>query len=212
MIDLRYSRRDVLRSTVGLAGLTIPTFLQARAQAAAAPRARSCIIIYLWGGIGHQESWDPKPQALADLRGEFSPISTSTPGIQFCEHIPLMAKHADKLAVVRSLHHAVGGHGGALYTSMTAQRAPMGRARDRSNWPSITAMISKFREADEGTPRAICMPYLNYDNGSLIQGQFGGLAWRGLRSHHDEDACGKTIRRRFALHRQRVRSKAALKK
>lgn len=176
MFDLRYSRRDVLRSAVGLAGLTLPTFLQARAQAAA-PRTRSCIIIYLWGGIGHQESWDPKPQALTDLRGEFSPISTATPGIQFCEHVPLIAKHSEKLAVIRSLHHTVGGHGGALYTSMTAQRAPTGRARDRNNWPSITAMISKFRDAHEGTPRAICMPYLNYDNGALIQGQFGG--WLG---------------------------------
>ena len=107
-IDLRYSRRDVLRSSVGLAGLTLPTLLQARARsAAAAPRAKSCIVIYLWGGIAHQESWAPKPHALTDLRGEFSPIATATPGIQFCEHIPLMAQHSEKLAVVRSLHHTV---------------------------------------------------------------------------------------------------------
>ena len=79
MIYLHYSRRDVLRSSVGLAGLTIPTFLQARAQAAIAPSAKSCIVIYLWGGIAHQESWDPKPHALSDLRGEFSATSTATP-------------------------------------------------------------------------------------------------------------------------------------
>jgi hypothetical protein len=134
-------------------------------------------MIFLWGGIGHQESWDPKPDALSDLRGEFNPISTATPGIQFCEHIPLMAKHTEKLAIVRSLHHNVGAHGGALYTSITAQKAPMGAAKDRNNWPSLTAMLSRFRDSSAGTPRAICMPYLNYDNGNLIQGQFGG--WLG---------------------------------
>ena len=126
---------------------------------------------------GHQESWDPKPNALSNLRGEFSPISTATPGMQFCEHIPLMAKHSDKLAVVRSLHHNVGGHGGALYRSITGQKAPLGKAKDRKNWPSLTAMVSKFCDVEDGTPHAIAMPYLNYDNGGLIQGQFGG--WLG---------------------------------
>lgn len=174
---LRFSRRDVLRSSVGLTGLTLPTLFELPVQAASARRARSCIVIYLWGGIAHQESWDPKPQAPSELRGEFKPVSTATPGIQFCEHIPLMAKHSEKLAVVRSLHHTVGGHGGALYTSITGQKAPAGKAKDRKNWPSLPAMISKFCDADSGTPRAIAMPYLNYDNGSLIQGQFGG--WLG---------------------------------
>ena len=177
MYRLQYSRREVLRSSVGLAGLTLPTLFQLRARASAAPRAKSCIVIYLWGGIGHHESWDPKPNALANLRGEFSPISTATPGMQFCEHIPLMAKHSDKLAVVRSLHHNVGGHGGALYRSITGQKAPLGKAKDRKNWPSLTAMVSKFCDVEEGTPHAIAMPYLNYDNGGLIQGQFGG--WLG---------------------------------
>lgn len=187
MFSLHYSRREVLQSTLGLAGLTIPTFLRARlqqsAERAAESRtsvvrpARSCIIIYLWGGIAHQESWDPKPTAISNQRGEFGVIRTATTGIQFSEHIPLMARHTGKLAIVRSLHHNVGGHGGALYRSLTGHRAPLGRARDRKNWPSLTAMISKFFDPNEGTPRAICMPYLNYDNGGLIQGQFGG--WLG---------------------------------
>lgn len=174
------SRRGLLRIGAGLASLSIPSFLQMRSEAAQTGvkrPARSCIVIYLWGGIAHQESWDPKPLGLSNLRGEFSAIRTATPGIHFCEHIPFLAKHADKLAVVRSLHHGVGGHGGALYTSLTGQRAPKGKARDRKNWPSMTAMISRFRGTDDGTPRAICMPYLNYDNGALIQGQFGG--WLG---------------------------------
>ena len=171
------SRRTVLRTGVGLAGLSLPALMQLRARGASARRAKSCIVIYLWGGIAHQESWDPKPEALSDLRGEFKAISTATPGVQFCEHIPLMAQHSEKLAVIRSLHHTAGGHGGALYTSITGQPSPKGKARDRANWPSLTSMISRFCDADPGTPRAIAMPYLNYDNGALIQGQFGG--WLG---------------------------------
>jgi hypothetical protein len=173
------TRRDALGTGVGLAGLSLPTLMQLQAHGASARRAKSCIVIYLWGGIAHQESWDPKPEALPDLRGEFKAISTATPGVQFCEHIPLMAQHSEKLAVIRSLHHTVGGHGGALYTSITGRPSPKGKARDRANWPSITSMIARFCDADPGTPRAIAMPYLNYDNGKLIQGQFGG--WLGAK-------------------------------
>lgn len=119
MFSLRYSRRDVLRSSVGIAGLTVPTFLQLKAQAATSRKAKSCIVIYCWGGISHFESWDPKPEALVDLRGEFKPISTATPGIQFCEHLPLMAQHSEKMAIVRSVHHTQGGHQQGMYTSLT---------------------------------------------------------------------------------------------
>lgn len=173
-----HTRRTFLRGSAAAASvLSVPAWLPRQACAAAAPPARSCIIIYLWGGIAHQESWDPKPKAPAELRGEFSPIATATPGVQFSEHLPLLAQHSEKLAVVRSLHHTVGGHGGALYRSITGQDAPAGKAKDRSNWPSLTAMISRFSDTDSGTPPSIAMPYLNYDNGSLIQGQFGG--WLG---------------------------------
>ncbi len=180
-MGFRFSRREVLGGSCGLAGLTLPALLRLQAEGGVDDlpqrRAKSCIVIYLWGGIAHQESWDPKPEAKSDLRGEFRPISTATPGIHFCEHLPLLAKHSEKLAVIRSLHHTVGGHGGALYTSVTGQNKASGKARHRSNWPSLTAMISRFCDVDHGTPRAIAMPYLNYDNGTLIPGQFGG--WLG---------------------------------
>ena len=182
-------RRRFLTNASKSLGMTLPaitagaTFLDSQTAAASNPispskqRAKSCILIYLWGGIAHQESWDPKPDAKSDYRGEFNPIATNVPGIHFCEHLPKLSQHADKLAIVRSLHHEVGGHGGALYRSLTAQPRPMGQAKDRSNWPSLTSMLSRFSQVDEGTPRAIAMPYLNYDNGALIQGQFGG--WLG---------------------------------
>ena len=179
MMDLRYSRRDVLKSSVGLAGLTIPTFLRARTQGAVALRAKSCIVIYCWGGISHYESFDPKPEAPSELRGEFSAISTATPGVQFCEHIPLLAKHSEKLAVIRSIHHTEGGHSGGLYYNLTGHKPTGGRAKDRNNWPSLPAMVSRFQAPASVTPGAVRLPYSMYDNGALMPGEYGG--WLGPR-------------------------------
>ena len=106
MLSISHSRRKFLQSGVGLAGLTLPTFLKARLSSNSLNgKAKACIIIYTWGGMSHYESFDPKPEAPVDFRGEFKPIDTATPGMQFCEHIPLLAKHSEKLAVIRSVHH-----------------------------------------------------------------------------------------------------------
>ncbi len=178
MLDPSINRRHFSLTALGATGLSLFPGLNSISDGATFPRrARSCIIVYLWGGIAHQESWDPKPDAKPELRGEFNSIPTATPGVHFSEHLPRLAKLSEQLAVVRSLHHEVGGHGGALYGSITGDGRPQGKARNRKNWPSVTAMISRFRQADAGTPHSVCMPYLNYDNGSLIQGQFGG--WLG---------------------------------
>ena len=181
MLSLQHTRRDFLRSSVGLAGLTLPTFFQA--QASSAPRlkgkAKSCIIIYTWGGMSHYESFDPKPDAPVAIRGEFNPISTATPGIQFCEHIPMIAKHSDKLAVVRSVHHKHGGHQQGMYATLTGHD-PIGgiKAKGRENWPSLTSMLSYFHNpGDLGTPAAIRMPYSMYDNGKQMAGE--GAGWLG---------------------------------
>lgn len=182
--DLSYTRREILQSAGGLAALTLPTLIQLRAEgglSAGAPQAKACIIVYCWGGIGHQESWDPKPEALVDLRGEFSSIPTNAIGVRFCEHLPRLANHADQLCIVRSLHHTDGGHGSALYYNLTAHARPAGRAGDRNNWPSLAAMIARLQGSPAGTPAAIRLPYSMYDNGTMIPGQAGG--WLG--SDHD---------------------------
>ena len=103
------TRRQVLRSSAGLAGLTLPGWMQMRAEAAteqalaSAPKAKSCIVLFLWGGLAQQESFDPKPDAQSDYKSKFGEIPTATPGIQFCEHLPLLAKHSEKMAIVRSV-------------------------------------------------------------------------------------------------------------
>ena len=181
MLSIRHSRRDFLRSGVGLAGLTLPTFLQARnSSLSSSASAKACIIIYTWGGMSHFESFDPKPEAPVDLRGEFKPIPTATPGMQFCEHVPLLAKHSEKLAVVRSVHHKQGGHQQGMYVTLTGHDPVPGiKAKGRNNHPSLTSMLSYFHDPAVGTPAAIRMPYSMYDNGRQMAGE--GAGWLGAK-------------------------------
>src|SRR5262245_39323981 len=97
----QFSRRSLLATAVGMGGCSLPVFLQMKSTAEpdAEPngKAKSCIIVYCWGGMSHLESWDPKPDTPAEFRGEFAPISTATPGIQIGEHLPLLAQQTEKL-------------------------------------------------------------------------------------------------------------------
>ena len=107
------SRREVLRLGGALlpVGLTLPTLLARRASASGAKpiraRAKSCLIIFMEGGASHIDLWDMKPNAPSQIRGEFKPIATQTPGITVCEHLPMLAKHWHKLAQVCSVTHGI---------------------------------------------------------------------------------------------------------
>ena len=178
MFQIKHTRRDILQSTVAAAGLTVPTMLQMQAEATLPIRAKRCIVVYCWGGISHYESWDPKPDALSEIRGEFTTIETNVPGIRFSEHLPLMSRHADKMAIVRSLYHKQGGHQQGMYHSITGHEPPPGlKALNRTNSPSLAALMGRFQDPNSGTPNAIRVPYNMYDNGTLMAGEYAG--WLG---------------------------------
>ncbi|MBC8117937.1 MAG: DUF1501 domain-containing protein, partial [Candidatus Saccharimonas sp.] len=182
---LALSRRNVLATTAGMCGLSLPGFLQLQASATpsngtSTDKAKACIIIYCWGGMSHLESFDLKPDAPAEFRGEFSPIQTVVPGIEIGEHLPLLARQTDKLAIVRSINHDDSAHGRGMYWNLTGHRPP--RAGNippmRDDWPSLPAMISKFRSAPRGVPTAVRLPYPMVDNNTLQAGEYGG--WLGV--------------------------------
>jgi hypothetical protein len=179
----------MLRTAVGTLGFSLPAFLRARyqAQANAAPRAggraKSCIVLYCWGGMSHHETWDPKPNAPPEIRGEFRPIQTATPGIHIGEHMPLLSRQTHRLAIVRSMHHNSSAHGKGMYWNLTGHAPPQAAAAvnlppSRHDWPSLPAMISKFRSSPRGVPRAVRVPYPLVDNGTLQAGEYGG--WLGV--------------------------------
>ncbi len=137
------NRRNFLQIGAFGAGLTLTDML--RVKAANEPGrtpSKSVIMIYLPGGPSHIDMYDPKPEAPAEFRGEFKPISTSVPGIQISEHMPLQARMMDKLSIVRSLV-ANDEHSDSYV--MTGYTEQVNRAATGGQHPSIGAVISKTR-------------------------------------------------------------------
>src|SRR3954451_25051835 len=102
MLDILTSRRQFLRvGAVGALGLTLPQVLRSEIQSPGKkrPRAKSVILVYLGGGLSHHDSFDLKPDAPAEIRGKYKPISTNVPGLQIGELLPYMARTMDKVAL-----------------------------------------------------------------------------------------------------------------
>lgn len=180
------SRRRALAATAGCCGLALPVFscvppVISATRTAAPGSAKACIILYLWGGMSHLESFDLKPDAPAEVRGLFAPIHTAVPGIEISEHLPLLSRQTDKLAIVRSIHHDDSAHGRGMYWNLTGHKPP--RAGNippqRDDWPSIAAVISRLQPTPPGVPPAVRLPYPLVDNGTLQAGEYGG--WLGVR-------------------------------
>ena len=122
------SRRAVLQAgTLGLLGLSSANVAAWRARAAergvSATRHRAVIYIFLTGGLSQHDSFDMKPEGPTDFKGEFNPIATRTPGIQICEHMPLLAQRSDRWALVRSLTHNNNDHNAGTYMMLTGKSA-----------------------------------------------------------------------------------------
>src|SRR5262249_33441419 len=146
--------------------LTLPGLL--RAQHAAAPtqaptggRAKSCILVYLWGGPPQQDMFDMKPTAPVGIRSQFQPISTRVPGIQVCDELPLLAQHTDKMAIIRSLTHPSNTHEVGVYHTLAGKInntlvVPRNQ-RNRRDFPNIGSIVSKFTPPGN-MPAAVTIP------------------------------------------------------
>src|SRR5262245_43588877 len=98
------TRRELLRvGGLSLAGLTLSDL--SALGATRKPRFRSCVFVFLSGGPSHIDLWDMKPEAPAEIRGEFAPVATSVPGIDLCEHLPRLAQQMRHLCLLRSMTH-----------------------------------------------------------------------------------------------------------
>lgn len=178
-----YSRRSAIQAgAIGLLGLGMNHLagLRALAGTKAAPgRAKSVIYIFLSGGLAQQESFDLKPDAPLEVRGEFRPIRTSVPGIQICEHLPELARRAQKWALVRSFTHPSNDHSAAHHIMLTGRsELPLGFDPNKpkeSDWPSIAAVAGALLPNRNNLPPAIVLPEkLKHRTGRMLPGQFGG--------------------------------------
>jgi hypothetical protein len=178
------SRRSLLRTGgLSLLGLSLPELLAGRAAASAAGsfgRAKSCILLFMWGGPAHQDTWDLKPDAPAEIRGEFKPIATKVPGIQICEHFPKLAQRTDKLAILRSMTHNNVDHTTSTHFLLTGQPPLPGRSRE-TDWPHMGAVLSRLGRGEGPLPPFVSMrPKLPGDVPRFVEesrGQWAG--WLG---------------------------------
>lgn len=183
-------RRSLLQAgSIGLLGLGmnhLAGLRSATAAVATAGKAKSCIYIFLSGGLAQHDSFDMKPDAAADIRGEFKPIATKTTGIQICEHLPMLAERSERWALVRSLTHPSNDHSLGHHIMLTGRSpAPPGfnpNAPKRTDWPSIPAVAGAALGSRNNLPPAVVLPErLVHYSGRIIPGQFAGL----MGSHRD---------------------------
>ena len=118
-----FTRRQMLK--VGALGtsFTLAQYLRLQAEQPTAPTKRSAIFLFMEGAPSHQDTFDLKPNASADVRGEFKPIATKSAGVEICEHLPLLAQRSDKFAVIRGVTHNVADHGLAKKYLLTGNKA-----------------------------------------------------------------------------------------
>jgi hypothetical protein len=187
------TRRRLLQAgAVGALGLGLSDLLKVRAGSLdqdlppGAGKAKACIFLFMWGGPSQLDTFDLKPRAPAEVRGEFQPIATSVPGVQICEHFQRLARHVDKLAIIRSLNHTDPAHLSSGHATLTGHLAPeinsdAAPPSDRDT-PHLGSTVSRVRAAHGSLPSFVTLPWFAYHPaapGGQAPGQNGG--WLGRR-------------------------------
>jgi hypothetical protein len=175
----RLARRTLTRRRLlqiggaGLFGSLLPDLLLQASPGRPRARARSVIFLHQFGGPSHHDTFDMKPDAPEQVRGQYRPIRSSAPGIIVCEKLPHMAQVMDKVTLIRSVRHEMRNHNSAGYYSLTGFAPPTDdqRLRDsRELFPAYGSVVDRFAPAAGGTPTFVAYPYVIAD-GSITPGQ-----------------------------------------
>ena len=190
------SRREVLRvGGLGFTGLMWADWLRARALAAGRShkksttasgfgRAKACILVFNYGGPSHLETWDLKPDAPKEIRGDFHPIATRVPGLSISEHLPRLAKIANLYTVVRSVSHRDNDHAIGTYLALTGYSHPKNAilgiepAASAQDLPSLGSVVSKLRPANKSIFSYVTLGDLRHFGNNDSMGQNAGCLGR----------------------------------
>lgn len=172
------TRRDCLKLGLGtLLGGGLVNALRLRGQAGQSrdgitPTARNCILIWMDGGPTHFEMFDPKPDAPAEIRGEFNPIATGIPGIQFSEHMTQLAASTNRFSLIRSIRHNQGNHGAGNHYMMTGAppRIPVGCGAFVSFHPSMGSVVARELGKPNGLPPYFSLARMSRSGGPNFLG------------------------------------------
>lgn len=179
------SRRELLHvgglSFLGLNAFQLEQLRAADSNATGSKQKQnSCVFIFLFGGPSHIDLWDMKPEAPLSVRGDFKPVDTNVPGIQLCEHLPMLSQQMDKFCLLRSMHHGDPVHGTAcsqMFTGRVHRRPGTTDTLAPDDWPSLSAMTMRYGKRTGGLPASIVLPWycMFPSQGRRIAGQSGGL-------------------------------------
>jgi len=187
------SRREILRvGGLGFTGLLWADLLRAAEQRRATSgrqagtfgKAKACILIFNYGGPSHLDIWDLKPNAPREIRGEFQPTATNVPGIAITEHLPRLARLADRYVIIRSVNHRDNDHAIGTYLALTGYSHPrndiLGIEPPASpqDLPSIGAVVSKLRPADGSLFSYVTLGDLRHFGHNDSMGQNAGCLGR----------------------------------
>ena len=173
-----YTRREVMQiGYSGLLGLGLPSLIKNRLLAQSETAPKSIIIVFLTGAPSHHDTFDMKPEAPAEIRGEFKPTATSTAGLHVCEHLPKLAAIADKYAVVRSLSHKDNNHLMSTHYVLTGEWQPGGffdKVASRTDWPNYAGGLAYMRPRNDGIPNGVNLPTFLQSSTLTWPGQHAG--------------------------------------
>jgi hypothetical protein len=171
-------RRELLRlASLGTLGLALPSSGSARAEASSPAKAKNCIFIFLCGGPSQHDLWDLKPEAPEGIRSTFPSIDTNVPGIRFGGLIPQVARHADKLAIIRSLTHGENGHEQGIARTLLGQLPPTPADvfAARQDHPGMGAILHRLRGDRGDLPPWVILPRPFTTGGPPYKGQSAGF-------------------------------------
>lgn len=179
-LQARHTRRALLKiGGLGLAGLTLPRLLRAEeAGQVSQATARSVILLFQFGGPSHLDTFDPKPDAAAEIRGEFKTIQSNVPGIEICEHLPSLAKIADKFALVRSVRHRRSSHNPAAYYALTGHEPILDLVTlnaSSNDYPALGSVVSYLDRQKRDVPNFVALPTMIADGPFRTPGEFAGF-------------------------------------
>jgi hypothetical protein len=179
-----FSRRRLLQvGAAGLLGLSLPQWLRAayHARGTSNARAKAIILLHQFGGPSQFETFDMKPDAPAEIRGEFKPASSKLPSVPVCDRLPRLAGWMDQVCVIRSMQHTMKNHNSATYYSLTGYAPPLDDIRLRDSpdlFPAYGSIVDKLAPAAGGMPTFVAFPHVLRD-GSITPGQHASFLGKG---------------------------------
>jgi uncharacterized protein (DUF1501 family) len=173
-------RRELLQvGCSSLLGLGLSSLFAQRAESAVrAVKPKSLLIVYLTGAASHHDTFDMKPDAVPEIRGQFKPIATTVPGLQICELLPELAARAHKYALVRSMSHREDNHLVASHHVLTGHQQPgafFDKIASRDDWPCYASAVGHLRPRGDGIPCGVHLPTYLMEGPLLWPGQHAGF-------------------------------------